>query len=307
MKDRSGTSAGPMFAVMSHVMWGLFPLYWKLLSHVPSLSLVCHRIVWSFLFLSIVVPMVWRPGRQQFIQLMKTREIWIRYGFAGLLLAINWLAFLWAVNNNAVLQASLGYYINPLLSVFLGVIVLGERLARIHWLAIGVVSCGVVVMTIAGGGLPWVSLAMAASFSLYALVKKGAQLPALTGLWVEMIILVPVSCLVLLLRANEFWPAESKAATYGSTIDWWLLAGGGIVTVLPLALFSSAAKSVSLSLMGILQYVGPTLQFLVGVLVYHEAFSGGRVLGFALVWSGVLLYLAPSLRLVRKPSLVART
>jgi chloramphenicol-sensitive protein RarD len=249
---------------------------------------------------------VWRPSRQYFIALIKTRGVWLRYGFAGTLLAINWLAFLWAVNNNAVLQASLGYYINPLLSVLLGVVVLGEKLARVHWCAIGVVTAGVAVMTVAGGGLPWVSLAMATSFSLYAFVKKGAQLPALTGLWFEMLILVPVSALYLFLQASEFAPSGQTSVVYGSTTDWWLLAGGGIITVLPLALFSSAAKTVSLSMMGILQYVGPTLQFLVGVLVYHELFSGGRVLGFALVWCGVLLYLAPSLRVMRRPLVVAK-
>ena len=287
---------GSIYAISAHVLWGLFPLYWKLLSDIQPLPLVCHRIVWSFVVLSLMVPFLWRgnsdPTQIQPSTHLRDRKIWLVYGFAGILLAINWLAFLWAVNNGAILQASLGYYINPLISVLLGVVLLGERLAALHWLAIAIVTAGVAVMTVAGGGLPWVSLAMAVSFSLYALVKKGGRLPSLPGLWVEMMVLAPISLGYLFYIESQ----GSGAMRTAPPITWMLLFGGGFVTVLPLALFSSAAKTVSLSMMGILQYVGPTLQFLVGVLIFREDFSSGRMWGFALVWLGVGLYLSHSFR-----------
>ncbi len=296
MSNQLRLPIGSIYAILAHVLWGLFPLYWKLLKEIQPLPLVCNRIVWSFVVLSLMVPFLWRSNNDltqiQPTTHLRDRKIWMVYGFAGILLAINWLAFLWAVNNGAILQASLGYYINPLISVLLGVVFLGERLAGLHWLAIAIVTSGVTVMTVTGGGLPWVSLAMAISFSLYALVKKGGKLPSLPGLWVEMMVLAPISLAYLVFNEYQGIGAMRTA----SLTTWMLLLGGGFVTILPLALFSSAAKTVSLSTMGILQYVGPTLQFLVGVLIFHEDFGSGRMLGFALVWLGVGLYLSHSFR-----------
>lgn len=272
-------------------MWGLLPLYWRLLNTVPSIQLVCHRILWSSLLLLIVVPLMVHRGQQggtpQLFAALRSWRVWAIYAVAAGMISLNWLAFIWAVNHDRVLEASLGYYINPLLNVLLGVIFLGERLWPAQWAAVGIAAVGVAVMAIAGGGLPWVALLMASSFAIYGLVKKKAPLPSLAGLMLETVILLfPALAYVLL--------AESRgvgAFGHSGRLADGLMITGGFVTVIPLALFAIAARRVPLSTIGVLQYVGPTLQFFVGAVLLGEPFGGGRLIGFACVWTGLLLYL----------------
>jgi chloramphenicol-sensitive protein RarD len=292
---------GIFCALAAHTLWGLFPLFWNLLGHVGSVELVCHRIVWSFVCLIVVVPWLAHFGKLggslSLRQMLGQPRMWLIYAAAAGLIAINWFAFIWAVNHDRVLEASLGYYINPLLNVSLGVIFLGERLGKVQWAAVGSAATGVLVMTIAGGGLPWVSLAMAASFAFYGLVKKQAPLPVMAGLLLE--------TTVLALPAAGFlvWAyAEGEGAFLQQ--DWLtdvLLLMCGVITITPLALFATAARRVPLSLIGILQYVGPTLQFLVGTLIFGEPFAGWRIVGFVFVWIGLLLYLSQTRRTPRNP------
>lgn len=288
-----------LYAIGAHIMWGLFPLYWKLVGNISSVSLVSHRIVWAFFFLAIGVPILIAKGKEvpfdEFVKVIRSPRVWVSYTIAAVMLAINWLAFIWAVTHGQVLQASLGYYINPLLSILLGVIVLGERLQTIQWIAVGVAGVGVSIMTIHGGGLPWASIAMASSFSIYGLIKKRSPLPSLSGLLLE--------CSVLLIPA-VFWlactvPEAGKVNIPVGLFQWSLMIGGGVITILPLGLFAAATKRIPLSTAGVLQYVGPTLQFLVGAVIFGESFDGGRIAGFACVWLGSAMYLLAIIRSAR--------
>lgn len=272
-------------------------MYWRLLDSVPSVELVCHRIVWSFLFLCLVATTArWRLRRQSLrapatdahlATPLKLVKIGCIYSLAAALISINWLAFIWAVNHGRVLEASLGYYINPLFSVLLGVLCLGERVSRWQGAAIGIAAMGVSVMAIAGGEIPWISLALASSFALYGLVKKAAPLSSMTGLLVETTVLVlPALGYLVAMESNG-----SGAISHGTSVSLSLLMLGGCITVLPLALFATAAQRVPLSTLGILQYIGPTLQLAIGIFLFKEPFGLWRLIGFSLVWIGSILFL----------------
>ncbi|WP_345319284.1 EamA family transporter RarD [Novipirellula rosea] len=285
-------------AIAAHTLWGLFPIYWRQLGHVDATELVWHRILWSFLMLCIIIPFVLRKGNlggyQAFVTAVRTPKIWAIYSLAAVMIAINWLAFLWAVKNNRVLEASLGYYINPLMNVMLGVIVLGEKLGRIQWVAVAVAAVGVLVMSIAGGSVPWVSLAMASSFAFYGLIKKKTQLPAIVGLWFEMAVLFLPALFMIASRATTGDSAMIASNLTGKL----MLIGGGLVTITPLMLFAAAVRRVNLSTIGILQYIGPTLQFIVGAFVFGEPLDGWRIIGFGFVWVGLVIFLvSPTLRM----------
>lgn len=297
---------GFVCAIAAFACWGLFPLYWRMLHHVPSAELVCHRIVWSFLFLLGFAALsrsdqIWGSIRPQkrlnatratagavvpVSGMTRWRIFWL-YGVAAILISVNWFTFIWAVNNGRVLEASLGYYINPLLSVLLGVMLLGERLNRLQGMAIAIAAGGVSVMAYAGGGMPWISLALAGSFAVYGLVKKAAPLSSMLGLLIETaVLLLPALVYVLM----QEWGGRGAIGS-GTALTIFLLMLGGCITVLPLALFATAAQRVPLSMMGVLQYIGPTLQFALGVLMFGEPFGPGRMLGFSLVWIGSIAFL----------------
>lgn len=296
---------GLVCALLAHTMWGLFPIYWRQIGNADSMELVCHRIVWSFVTLGLVLPvMLWRGrwgGFQAVYQQLRSRKVWAVYFIAAVMIAINWLAFIWAVNNNRVLEASLGYYINPLLNVVLGVVVLGERLRWPQWMAVGFAAVGVSVMAVGNGGLPWVSMAMASSFAIYGLVKKKASLPVLLGLMLEVTLLVVPAAIYLGMRLAD---GVSTMQT-GTTTEFGMLLGAGVITIAPLAFFAAAVQRVDLSLMGILQYIGPTLQFLVGYVLFGETLDLPRKIGFVFVWTGLLIFLLASQLKRRRPPLVA--
>jgi chloramphenicol-sensitive protein RarD len=292
-------------AIAAHTMWGLFPIYWRQIGNADSMELVSHRIVWSFVTLGLVLPvMLWRGrwgGFAVVAKQLRSRRVWAIYIVAALMIAINWLAFIWAVNNNRVLEASLGYYINPLLNVLLGVVVLGERLRWPQWVAVGLAAVGVSVMAIGNGGLPWVSMAMATSFAVYGLVKKKATLPVLLGLMLEVTVLFIPAVIYLGMRLA----AGVSTMQTGTPVEFGMLLGAGLVTVAPLAFFAAAVQRVDLSLMGILQYVGPTLQFWVGYVLFEETLDPSRKIGFVFVWVGLLIFLVASQFKRRRSTLVA--
>ena len=283
---------GILTAVAAHVLWGMFPLYWRMLANVPPIELVCHRIVWSCAALIVFLPMMFRffvdGGARGYFASLASRRVWFVYSIAALMIGVNWLAFLWACNNDRVLEASLGYYINPLISISLGVLVLGERLSRRKWIAVGWAVVGVAIVTVAGGGLPWVSLAMAFSFAFYGLAKKKAPLPSLSGLLIETALLSGPAVGYLV------WTHADGGGEYSPLADprtSWLLMAGGLVTVTPLLLFATACRHAPLSTIGVLQYIGPTLQFLVGTVILSEPLGAWRLVGFMFVWAGSLIYL----------------
>ncbi len=263
-------------------MWGFFPLYWRLLDSIPSATLTAYRVIWSFLLL-ISLALVMPRLRGTFRYLRDPRSLMLCIA-AAMMIAVNWGAFMYAIGSDQVLQASLGYYINPLLNVLLGVVVLGERLKRFQWLAVGLAAVGVTVMAWASSEVPWIALTLASAFAIYGLLKKKVPLPPLEGLMVETGLLFPLALIFLMMRSDI-----SQAAAYSWT-TWMLLIVGGLVTITPLALFAVAAKRVSLSTIGILQYVGPTLQWFVGAIILGEPFHGSKLIGFAFVWVGVIVF-----------------
>jgi len=290
-RQHRSLTIGIALAIGAHVMWGVFPLYWRMLDSVPSVALTAHRIVWSFaclLLLSLIVPKIRRDAFR-----LPDRRTLVIHAVAAAMIAANWLAFLYAVATDRVLQASLGYYINPLVNVVLGVVFLGERLRPIRWSAVAVAAIGVTVMSTTGKGVPWIALTMASSFGVYGLMKKQAPRGAIAGLTLETGLLCPIALAYLLARASPIDAADVSPAIGA------LLVLGGLVTISPLVLFSVAAKRVPLSTLGILQFVGPTLQWIVGVVVFHEPIGAAQFWGFLFVWSGVVIFILSGSRAFR--------
>jgi chloramphenicol-sensitive protein RarD len=275
---------GIWYAIGAYASWGLFPLYWKLLHHVPALQLIGHRIVWSFLALIVFILLI-----RQWTSFRSTVFVWSVfrvYCFAGVLIGINWLTYVWAVNAGHIVETSLGYFINPLLSVSMGVVFLHEHLRPRQWISIGLAAAGVLFLAIIHNSIPWIALTLAFSFAFYGFVKKMAPLGSLYGLTLETgILLIPALFYLFISDIN----GTGAFLHTGITTDF-LLAGAGIVTTIPLLMFSSAARRIPLSLIGILQYISPTLQFLIGVLIYKESFSHIQFVGYALVWFALILF-----------------
>jgi rarD protein len=275
---------GVWYAVGAYVSWGLFPLYWKLLHHVPALQLISHRIIWSFLALIVFILIIhqWTGFRSTVFAWSVLRV----YCFAAVLIGINWLTYVWAVNACHIVETSLGYFINPLLSVSMGVFFLHEHLRPRQWISIGLAAAGVLFLAIVHGSIPWIALTLAFSFAFYGLVKKTAPLGSLYGLTLETgILLLPAVFYLFISDVN----GTGAFLHTGTTADI-LLAGAGIVTTIPLLMFASAARRIPLSLIGILQYISPTLQFLIGVFIYHESFTFIQFIGYAIVWFALILF-----------------
>jgi chloramphenicol-sensitive protein RarD len=275
---------GVWFALAAYIIWGLFPVYWKWLHSVPPVQLLGHRIGWSFVLLFVVLTFTrqWRTFKDT---ASKPRVLLI-YSLAAILISINWLTYLFAVNAGFVVEASLGYFINPLISVLLGLLVLGERLRPLQWVPIGLAAIGVIYVSLAYGSVPWFAITLAISFGLYGLVKKMAPLGSLHGMTLETgLLFIPA---VLYLLFAEF--THQGAFLHTNLTTTALLIGGGFVTTVPLLLFGSAVQRIPLALVGVLQYINPTLQFLLGTLAFHEPFSIPQFIGFSIVWVALILY-----------------
>jgi chloramphenicol-sensitive protein RarD len=269
-------------AAGAYLAWGLFPLYWKQIESVPALQLIGHRIAWSFLTLATIAAATGRTG----VRLRPRARALAIFALSAVLISVNWFTYVWAVNGGFVVETSLGYFINPLVSVLFGVLVLGERLRRPQWWAIGLAASGVAYLTLAHGSLPWIALVLAVSFGSYGLVRKIAPLDSFDGLTLETgLLFLPA---VAYLGYTEH--AGRGAFLHAGPFSDALLVGAGPVTTVPLLLFASAARRIPLSLMGVLQYIAPTVQFLLGVLVYKEPFDRAQLVGFALVWTALVVF-----------------
>lgn len=281
---------GILSAALAFLCWGLFPLYFHALNEVPPTQILVHRVVWSLLFLAIVLTV-----RRQWAwvrPLMGEPRVIASFAISSLLLSGNWLLYIWAVNNGHVIESSLGYFINPLVNVMLGYLVLKERLRRGQWAAIALAACGVAWLAWDAGRMPWIALVLAASFGLYGLMRKTAALGALEGLSFETMLLFPfAAAYVVWLTIN----GENAFINTASDGTRWLLVAAGPITAIPLLLFAAGARKIPLSVLGLLQYIGPTIQFALGIFLFHEAFTSGKLVGFLMIWSALALYAAEGL------------
>jgi chloramphenicol-sensitive protein RarD len=295
------SNRGILYGIGAYLMWGFFPLYFKALHGVPALEIMFHRVLWCFLFLTVVI-LVKKEWSNLIIELRRPRVLPI-YALAAVLLAANWLVYIFGINSGQVVETSLGYFINPLFSVTLGVIFLREKLRPTQWLPIGLAAGGVIYLTIQVGTLPWIALALAFTFGFYGLLKKIAPLGALHGLTLETAILF-LPALGYLLFVESQGSAAFGHASWSVTL---LLALAGVVTAIPLLLFAAAARSIPLYMLGILQYIAPPGQFLLGVLVFDEAFTPVRLVGFSIIWLALLLYSVENYLVRRRETLPAAT
>ena len=275
---------GTWLAVGAYSIWGFLPVYWKLLKHVPALQLLGHRIGWSFilLFLFLLVSQRWDSFRKA----INSPRVLRTYLVAAILIGINWLTYVWAVNAGYIVETSLGYFINPLVSVLMGVIILKETIRTWQWVAIAIAAIGVLYLTVSYGTIPWIALTLAFSFGFYGLMKKTAPLNSINGITLETGILFLPS-LGWLIFADLSGDGAFLNTGWVSDI---LMVAAGLVTTVPLLMFASAAKLIPLSMVGILQYIAPTIQFLIGVLLYHEPFTSYRVVGFTIVWFALIIF-----------------
>jgi chloramphenicol-sensitive protein RarD len=285
---------GILYGIGAYIAWGFFPIYWKFLHHVPAIQLIGHRIIWSCLLLliTILVTQQW----DEFRKTINAKVIRI-YTIAAILIGINWLVYVWAVNADFIVETSLGYFINPLLSVLMGVIFLKERLRYAQWIPVILAAIGVTYLTFVYGRLPYIALTLAFSFGLYGLVKKMSPLGSLYGLAIETAILfIPALIYLIVMEVNS----TAAFLHTGLTSDL-LMIGAGLVTTVPLLMFASAARSIPLWVVGLLQYIAPTLQFLIGIFIYKEPFSHNQLIGFGIVWAALIVFVVENFLANRVP------
>lgn len=275
---------GIAYAFIAFVLWGLFPVYFKTLHQIPALEILAHRMVWSLVFVLAVLVV-----RRQWAWLgptLRDRRVIARFVASAVLLSANWGIYIWAMNAGHIVEASLGYFINPLVNVLFGFVFLHERMRPLQWCAVALATLGVAWLTWQNGAPPWISLALALTFGGYGLLRKTAKLGALEGLALETVVLFPVALVYL----TAIGVAGENHFTHASVGLQLLLAAAGPITAVPLLLFAAAARRIPLSMLGLIQYVTPTLQLLTGVLIYGEPFGSLRAVGYGAIWVALALY-----------------
>ena len=291
--DNTDSPRGLAFAITAYVLWGFLPLYLKALSHIPATEVLAHRVVWSVPIAGAVL-----------IALRRTADLKAAFRsprtlamgcLTATLISLNWGIYIWAIAAGRTLDAALGYYINPLFSVFLGSVVLRESLSRSQWLAIALAASGVAVLAISAGSVPWVSLALMLTWGFYALCKKSLPVGPNQGFLLEVLILLPPA------MAYMFWlGATGQAMFLQNSFDTWILLGCGVVTAVPLMVYANGAKLLRLSTTGILQYIAPTMIFLIAVLVFGEELDRARQFAFPMIWGALVIYSVPMVRQMRR-------
>lgn len=287
---------GVVYSLLAYIIWGLFPLYFKQLTHVPTLEVVMHRTVWSLLFVMLLLLVLKRWAWIR--HLARQPKVLVAFAVSAMLLSTNWLIYVWAVQNQHVQDASLGYFILPLVNIALAFMVLKERPRVGQWVAVGIATAGVLWLTIQGGRLPWVALMLALTFGVYGLLRKVAVLGPLEGLTLETMMLTPIALVYM-----------GVGLAQGNSVllqgDWatnvWLMAAGPL-TAIPLLLFAAGARRIPMTTVGILQYASPTILFLLSVLVFHEPIQSSRMVGFVFIWGALVVYTAESLHFSQKAS-----
>jgi len=275
---------GTIFGILAYTAWGVLPLYWKLLDRIPALEILAHRVFWSFLFLSLII-LVSKQLPSLIMACKKKRTMFYVF-LSAIIISLNWFTFIWAVTSGRVVEASMGYYINPLIVVLLGTVVLKEQLNTRQKTAILFASVGVIIMTVQYGGIPWVALTLALSFACYGLIKKTVDISSLNGLTLETAMTAPIALgYILYIKLNgtgslEVIPLPTMLTLFAS----------GIATATPLLLFAQAAKSIKFSTMGFMQYIAPSLSLAIGVFLFHEPFTKAHLLSFSFIWIALIIY-----------------
>jgi len=291
---------GFLYAFGAYFLWGIFPIYWKLIHNIPALEIIAHRVVWAFIFVLLVI---WvKNDWRNLMRAFNDRKTLLTFLITGTLLFINWIVYVWAVNAGFIVDTSLGYFINPLVSVVLGVVFMKERLRVGQWIPVALAACGVLYLTFSYGSLPWIGLTLAFSFGIYGLLKKKASLNSLHGFSLEIgFLFIPALTYLMILEISR-----QGSFLHVTILENALLLFAGVATGLPLLLFGAAARLVPLSVLGFIQYIAPTMQFAIGVLVYGEAFTSERMIGFGLIWIALALYSLDSLRTRRNNRAIFR-
>jgi len=293
--NRQTPLAGVAYGLTAYVIWGFFPLYFRQLGAISPIDILSHRTVWAFLFVALLLSL--RRRWRQVFALFATPHHVVRLAVAALLLASNWLGFLWAVNHHQVVASSLGYFLTPLVNVLLGLLVLKEKLNGKEWAAVGLAILAVGNELVALGTLPWISLFLALTFGSYGLLRKQVPVDAISGLWLETLAMLPLCLLYTLWQAQQghFVFGQNNGPTVA------LLIGSGILTALPLMAFAAATQRLDLATVGMLMYINPTMQFITAVAIFDEALQPARLVSFGLIWLGLILYSLSAWQKYRSP------
>ncbi len=282
-KNNNDYYSGIIYTLLSFIIWGFLPIYWKLFKNVNAFDILIYRIIWSFIFLILMVIIL---KKYIFLKLLCNLKSFFSLFISGFVIGINWFLFIYAINTDHVVETSLGYYINPLISIFFGLIFLKERLTKLQWLALFLAFIAVFYLTFNYGKFPWFAVLISVSFATYGLLKKIFKYESLAGLTIETLVLFPIALIFLIFSLK----ANTSSITGLSPFFHFLLILSGIVTVVPLALFAMGAKRIPLSSVGFIQYIAPTLMLLQGIFIYHEDFSNIHLISFSLIWSALILY-----------------
>jgi chloramphenicol-sensitive protein RarD len=286
---------GIYYALLAFVIWGLVPVYFKALEHVQPLEVVAHRIIWSAMFLALIL-LVSKRLVDVISLLRRTPALLIGLFFSALVISVNWLVFIWAVGQDRIVETTLGYFINPLINIVFGFFVFSERLRPLQWLAVALAAVGVIYQLVLFGQLPWVALVLAVSFASYGVLRKKIQIDAVGGLFIETLWLAPIALFYL------FYLAQSEGLQFltEGVATSWLLVAAGVVTSVPLLAFAAGASRISLSLIGIIQYLGPSIAFLIAVFYYGEPMDLQRLVTFLCIWAGLLIFTVEGLLFQKK-------
>ncbi|WP_459500150.1 EamA family transporter RarD [Bacillus sp. C1] len=277
---------GILYAAGAYMMWGVLPIYWKWVEEVPAEEILAHRIVWAFVFMLLVLVISKRLGQflRELVSLFKRPKLLISLTIASILISGNWFVYIWAVNQNHIIEASLGYYINPLVSILLGTVVLKEKLNFWQYVAVGLAGVGVIILAFRYGSIPWIALSLAFTFGLYGLTKKLLNYDAMIGLTMETMIVTPFAAIYLTMIG------EHGFGSFGSISSTLLLMGAGIITALPLFYFAKGAQLIPLYMIGFLQYIAPTINLILGVFIFHEHFTSAHTTAFFFIWVALFIF-----------------
>ncbi|GAD81409.1 EamA family transporter RarD [Vibrio ezurae] len=278
------TRQGVIFAIMAYTMWGISPIYFKALGAVPASEILMHRIIWSFFLLAGLIH--FGRGWYSVREVLKNKTKLVYLFSSSILIGLNWLIFIWAINSNHMLEASLGYYINPLINILLGMIFLQERLRIVQWIAVILAFLGVAIELIAFGSIPYISFALACSFGAYGLLRKKVNLDAQTGLFIETLFLVPLTIIYWV-----FFAHSDTSNLFNNSLSLnTLLILAGLVTTAPLLCFTGAATRIKLTTLGFFQYIGPSLMFILAITVYGEHLSMNKIITFVFIWAALMIF-----------------